>query len=283
MGLFDKKYCDVCGEKIGLLGNRKLEDANLCKNCASKLSPWFNERRHSTLEEIKDQLAYREDNKAAVAAFNTTRSFGNCPKKLLVDEGAGKFMITSASPRNLLEENPDVLDLSQVTDVNVDIDENRQEQFQKDAEGKSVSYDPKRYEYSYDFRVKVRVNHPYFDEMDFRLNNSYIETGSHRVGETPQPAAKPTGNSVLDAVGGFLGTIAAAAEGGGAWNTEYQEYVKLGNEIKDVLLGRTVEKTEEAAPKIKVTCPVCKAVVIPDKNGCCEYCGSPLPVNNESL
>ena len=29
MGLFDKKYCDICGEKIGLLGNRKLEDGNL--------------------------------------------------------------------------------------------------------------------------------------------------------------------------------------------------------------------------------------------------------------
>ena len=26
MGLFDKKYCDICGEKIGLLGNRKVED-----------------------------------------------------------------------------------------------------------------------------------------------------------------------------------------------------------------------------------------------------------------
>lgn len=28
MGLFDKKYCDICGEKIGLLGNRKLDDGN---------------------------------------------------------------------------------------------------------------------------------------------------------------------------------------------------------------------------------------------------------------
>ena len=41
MGLFDKKYCDICGEKIGLLGNRKLADGNLCKDCAAKLSPWF--------------------------------------------------------------------------------------------------------------------------------------------------------------------------------------------------------------------------------------------------
>ena len=57
MGLFDKKNCDICGEKIGLLGNRKLDDGNLCKNCASKLSPWFEERRHSTVEDIKRQLA----------------------------------------------------------------------------------------------------------------------------------------------------------------------------------------------------------------------------------
>ena len=48
MGLFDKKYCDICGEKIGLLGNRKLENGNLCKNCAQKLSPWFSDRRNST-------------------------------------------------------------------------------------------------------------------------------------------------------------------------------------------------------------------------------------------
>ena len=39
MGLFDKKYCDICGEKIGLLGNRKLEDGNLCKNWSPNIKP----------------------------------------------------------------------------------------------------------------------------------------------------------------------------------------------------------------------------------------------------
>ena len=41
MGLFDafkKKQCDICGGDIGLLGNKKLEDGNMCKNCAKKLS-----------------------------------------------------------------------------------------------------------------------------------------------------------------------------------------------------------------------------------------------------
>lgn len=51
--LFEKKSCDLCGGEIGLLGNRKLEDGNCCKNCASKLSYWFDDRRHSTVEQIR--------------------------------------------------------------------------------------------------------------------------------------------------------------------------------------------------------------------------------------
>lgn len=46
--LFEKKECAICGGEIGLLGNRKLEDGNMCKACAAKLSPWFDERRHSS-------------------------------------------------------------------------------------------------------------------------------------------------------------------------------------------------------------------------------------------
>ena len=85
MGLFDKKYCDVCGEKIGLLGNRKLEDGNLCKNCAKKLSPFFNERRSSTVDEIKQQLAYREENKRQLAYFNPThRTFLNSVRSAVI-------------------------------------------------------------------------------------------------------------------------------------------------------------------------------------------------------
>ena len=60
--LFEKKECSICGGEIGLLGNRKLEDGNCCKNCAKKLSPWFEERRHSTVVQIREQLAYREKN-----------------------------------------------------------------------------------------------------------------------------------------------------------------------------------------------------------------------------
>ena len=89
MGLFDKKNCDICGDKIGLLGNRKLDDGNLCKNCAAKLSPWFEERRHSTVEEIKRQLDYREENKNAVRNVHTTREFAGDRYHVFLDETKG--------------------------------------------------------------------------------------------------------------------------------------------------------------------------------------------------
>ena len=102
--LFEKKECAICGGEIGLLGNRKLEDGNCCKNCAAKLSPWFSDRRQSTVEEIKEQLAYREANQEKVAAFRVTRTLGE-GMKVLLDEDDGRFMVTSA--RNWQEANPD--------------------------------------------------------------------------------------------------------------------------------------------------------------------------------
>ena len=107
MGLFGKlfdKQCSICGNEIGLLGNRKLEDGNMCKECAAKLSPWFSDRRNSTVAEIEEQLAYREENKKAVEKFNVTLSLGT-DMKVLIDEDAEKFMVTRA--RNIKNERGD--------------------------------------------------------------------------------------------------------------------------------------------------------------------------------
>ena len=166
MGLFDKKYCDICGEKIGLLGNRKLEDGNLCKNCAKKLSPFFSERRASTVEEIKQQLMYREENKKQVAFFNPTHIIGS-DKKVYIDESARKFIVTSSS--NWRESNPDIIEISQVTSCNVDIEEDRDEIKQTDSQGNKISYNPPRYKYEYEFNVEITVNSPWFTTIKFEL------------------------------------------------------------------------------------------------------------------
>ena len=256
--LFDKKVCDICGGEIGLLGNRKLEDGNLCKNCAAKLSPWFSDRRSSTVEQIRGQLNYREANQRAVAQFHTTRTLG-ARTKVLVDENAGKFMVTSA--RNLAEANPDVIDLTQVTGCRLDIDESKSELKRKDAEGKQVSYNPPKYEYRYNFTVIIDLNAPYFDEIRFRLNDSSIEI-------TPPPTARFSSGGVM-----------AFARN----DVNFAECEKMGNEIVDALLGRRGGQAApqeaaqpEAAPREPVECPFCGAKTVPDAQGLCEYCGSRL-------
>ena len=93
MGLFDKKFCDICGEKIGMLGNRKLEDGNLCKDCAKKLSPFCDDRRRSTVEQIRAHLQYREENKNALRAFAPTLTLGE-DKKVYIDQMKGNFVVS---------------------------------------------------------------------------------------------------------------------------------------------------------------------------------------------
>ena len=169
MGLFDKKYCDVCGEKIGMLGNRKLEDGNLCKDCASKLSPFFSDRKHSTVDEIKQQLAYREANKQQVHSFSPTASFGD-NTKVHVDQNMGAFIVTSRT--NWREENPDVIPLSSVTNCNLEVKENKTEiyrEVERDGRTMRESFSPPKYEYHYDFKIIITVRHDYFDEISFDL------------------------------------------------------------------------------------------------------------------
>ncbi len=244
--LFEKKICDVCGGEIGLLGNRKLEDGNLCKECAKKLSPWFDDRRHSTLEAIKEQLAYREENKKAVAAFQLTRTLGDSTKVLL-DENAGNFIVTSASKWQ--ETNPDVIAFSQVTGCRLDVEEDRDELYREGKDGQRVSYNPPRYSYSYDFYITINVNSPYFSEIRFRLNRSTVsmETG-----------------------GGLLSGMSSKP-------VDYREYEQMGNEIVSALTKPAAKARVAAAiaakPKKAVVCPFCGATTLPDANGRCEYCG----------
>ena len=169
MGLFDKKYCDICGEKIGLLGNRKLDDGNCCKDCAGKLSPFFNERRHSTIDDIKNQLAYRAENERQLASFRPTKTIGRS-MKVMVDEAAGKFIVTRYD--DFAGHNPDIIELSQVRSCNVDVQENKTELYMKDKDGKNISYNPPRYEYDYAFYAEIGVDSPWFDTIRFELSEA---------------------------------------------------------------------------------------------------------------
>ena len=253
MGLFDKKFCDICGGKIGMLGNRKLDDGNCCKDCAKQLSPFFSERRRSTVADIKEQLAYREQNKAAVAAFNTTRTLG-LVTKVFLDEDAGKFAVSGA--KRLADENADIMDFSQVTGCNIEVQESSKEVKRKTPDGKEISFVPPKFSYSFTHYVIIHVNSPWFNEIKFPISKSVeVETTGAR------------------------NMMANTAEIGRRSN-EYRQAEALGNEIKTALTKvRQNVRAEVAAanaPKVAQTCPQCSATCVPDAQGCCEYCGGAM-------
>ena len=175
--LFDKKECAICGGEIGLMGNRKLADGNLCKNCAGKLSPFMTDRRTSTVEEIRRHLAYREENARALNGFHPNRILGT-RTKVYLEEGSGRFVVSSRS--SWRDANPDIVNVSQVMACDVNVHESRHEEFTKDAEGKRVSFNPPRYKYEYRFDATIKVDSPGFDEIEFELtderpNNRYTD------------------------------------------------------------------------------------------------------------
>lgn len=225
MGLFDKKYCDVCGEKIGLLGNRKLEDGNLCKDCAKKLSPFFSERKQSTVDEIKAQLAYREANKAELANFRPTRRFGE-NWMVMIDDTKGQFIVTHYD--DYMKYNPDIINIQDVLSCNPKVKDFRTEVTYRNKEGEEVSYNPPRYKYRYDFYIEINVRHQYFSQIEIELNMESVEVIS-----------EPT----TQGLGGFINSLSGGLTGGGdihpEYNPEYRRYQCMADEIVAALMPGT--------------------------------------------
>ena len=260
MGLFDKKYCDICGEKIGLLGNKKLEDANMCKKCAKNLSPWFKERRHSDLDSIKAQLEDREANRDRVADFNASYAVGE-KVRVYIDEAARVFMATKVDINDkddLEEENPDVISLDNVLNCTVEPEKYRTELRHTNSQGESVSYDPPRYEYHFDFKYTITLNHPYLDEIKFDLNKRDL-------------IIEYSDNSLFG-----LGTFHPEKD------FEYRRYINMANELTEHLTnaGQAAEQGGERADGANeapiVTCPYCGAKSRLTTTGRCENCGGIL-------
>lgn len=175
MGLFDKKQCAICGEDIGLFGNRKLADGNMCSKCAAKLSPFFYERKASTIEQIREQLAYREENQAKLAGFTPTKVF-NEGMKIYLDEPGRRFVVTRAT--DYKKDNPDLIDCAQVTAAEYTVSEDRDEIYKDDNK---TSFDPPRYKYEYTFKMKLTVDHPYIETIRFDVKEGSTPTSKLSV------------------------------------------------------------------------------------------------------
>lgn len=106
-------------------------------------------------------------------------------------------------------ENGLILNYSQLTGSHLDIDEGRRELRRTDKDGKQVSYDPPRYEYSYNFDFTITVDTPYFDEMSFRLN--------------PRPI-------ILESEAPSVFSLVRSIDP--SYNIEYRRYIQLADEMR---------------------------------------------------
>ena len=261
MGLFDKKICDNCGAKIGLLGKRKLEDGLICKDCASKLSPWFSERRQSTLAEIQEQLRYREENQQVLASLHPSLKLGGLrigDYSVYIDNSKGKFFVTSLA--NYQSSNPDVIDISQVTSCQCEPSESRTEIKFRGPDGQEQSYTPPRYEYEYVFWIKISVNNPYFNEMKFRLNSSRVDMGTPEFmtyqNMANQICAALSGGSAGGMNMGGMGMNPNMAMGAAGMNMAgmMNNSMNVGN-MGAAVAGRA--GAQYGAPGIKIKCSKC--------------------------
>ena len=100
MGLFSKKNCCICGEKVGLLGGVKLKDGDLCKECKKKLSPFFDDGKESTVEDIKKQIQAREENYKRLDNLEINKIYGEFGA-ILIDETNKKFVALKDTSESL--------------------------------------------------------------------------------------------------------------------------------------------------------------------------------------
>ena len=208
MGLFDKKECSICGAKIGLLGNKKLKDGNMCKDCASKLSVWFQDRSDSTVAEIKNQLDIRKGYADMLSKnFIVSRAYGEfgC---ILIDEVDGIFValpdtsdsffgdakvVTSID--QIRDKNPDVIMFNQVAGVDVNVTVTSREEKQT-VDGNQVSYNPRHMIYMAQFSVAIKLKgHPFIKTMMIPLNNGAIQI--RNIGERKVTEYKDTVRAML--------------------------------------------------------------------------------------
>lgn len=122
----------------------------------------------------------------------------------------------------------------------MEIEESEYELFREGPDGEEISYDPPRYERTYDFSVLLDVNSPWFSEMVIVVESDDVER----------------------------------------FSPEYRQAEQTCEEIKEALTavreGARNAVMEAARPKTAVQCPLCGATVILDENGKCEYCGGAI-------
>lgn len=115
MGLFDKKFCDICGDKVNMLTQQKLSDGYLCSDCKHKLGSFTSGWKQRTVDDVKRHLELREQNKQKYQQFNCSATAGGSNSSIQVDFG-NRWFIFAINNRDYKSGNPQIFNFSQLQD-----------------------------------------------------------------------------------------------------------------------------------------------------------------------
>ena len=115
MGLFDKKFCDICGDKVNMLTQQKLSDGLLCSDCKHKLGSFTSGWKQRSIQDVKAHLEQREQNKQKYQQFNCSATAGSSYDSIQVDFN-NRWFIFAINNRDYKSGNPQVFDFSQLQD-----------------------------------------------------------------------------------------------------------------------------------------------------------------------
>lgn len=111
MGLFGgKETCSICDEKVGML-KIKLKDGIICSNCTKLCSPEMTSWTSKSLNEIKEHLLDRKENKLRLSAFNETDNAG---LYLKIDDNNKTWIVPMK--KNYVERNVTVFKFDEIID-----------------------------------------------------------------------------------------------------------------------------------------------------------------------
>lgn len=115
MGLFEKKFCDICGDKANMLTKQKLSDGYLCSDCKHKLGSFTSGWKQRTVDDVKRHLELREQNKQKYQQFNCSATAGDRDSSIQVDFN-NRWFIFAIDNRDYKSGNPQIFDFSQLQD-----------------------------------------------------------------------------------------------------------------------------------------------------------------------
>ncbi len=190
MGLFKKEACVLCGGKTGLL-DKKCQDGKVCKDCANKVSPWFDDWKSTSKLVLESHIAMRSADRTLAEMGNYNKVFGEFGV-ILIDEAARKFIAfpdTSSglfgsqrkvkSLQDVIDLGPDVISFDAVEDLEIDITETTREE-KRTVDGQQVSYDPPHILYMETFTLRLKLDYPFFKTMNIQLNDGAVQI--HNIG-----------------------------------------------------------------------------------------------------